>query len=260
MQTTHLNKNYTQLFHIRSGVRLTFNRHSWIILFNRLPLLDALTARATKRTKTAFRPSTAQSHNTHFRCFIAFCIFVKLDCTNVTVHLILSFLEFLVHNGKSYAIVGNALSAIKAQLLLHNIDCHCFLDKRISYYMKALRINRPFKAVLRPVIDIPLLKNISLTCDSMYLGHIFKAVYLVALFSFLRISNLVSHSIATYSHLKQLARADVIFAPPGALLIIKWSKTLQANNKAKVQDSFHRKCCIMSYSSPKKCSKKYSMA
>ena len=68
----------------------------------------------------------------------------------------------------------------------------------------------------------------------MYLGHIFKAVYLVAFFSFLRISNLVSHSIASYSHLKQLARADVIFAPPGALLIIKWSKTLQANNKAKV--------------------------
>ena len=172
------------------------------------PLLDVLMARANKRAKTAFRPSTAQAHNTHFRCFIAFCIFVKQDCTNITVQLILSFLEFLVHNGKSYATVGNALSAIKAQLLLHNIDCQCFLDRRISYYLKALRINRPFKAVLRPVIDVSLLEKISLKCDCMYLGYIFKAVYLVAFFSVLRISNLVAHSIASYSHLKQLARAD----------------------------------------------------
>ena len=61
----------------------------------------------------------------------------------------------------------------------------------------------------------------------MHLGFIFKAVYLTAFFSFLRISNLVSHSISSYSHLKQLARADVMFAHPGATLLISWSKTLQ---------------------------------
>ena len=34
--------------------------------------------------------------------------------------------------------------------------------------------------------------------------------------------------------MNQLARADVIFAPPGAHLIIKWSKTLQFREKVKV--------------------------
>ena len=34
--------------------------------------------------------------------------------------------------------------------------------------------------------------------------------------------------------MKQLARADVIFAPPGAHLIIKWSKTLQFRERVKV--------------------------
>ena len=56
-------------------------------------------------------------------------------------------------------------------------------------------------------------------CDRMFMGCIFKAAFL--LFSFLRISNLVPHSIHTFDYMKQLANADVIFAPPGAHLIIK---------------------------------------
>ena len=65
----------------------------------------------------------------------------------------------------------------------------------------------------------------------MHLGFIFKAVYLTAFFSFLRISNLVASSLSAYSHIKQLARADVMFAPPGASLLITWSQTLQNNDK-----------------------------
>ena len=65
----------------------------------------------------------------------------------------------------------------------------------------------------------------------------YKAAYLLSFFSFLRISNLVPHSIHKYDPLHQLARADVIFAPPpppGAHLIIKWSKTLQSDNQIRV--------------------------
>ena len=65
----------------------------------------------------------------------------------------------------------------------------------------------------------------------MYQGHIYKALYLTAFFSFLRILNFVPHSIANYSPAKQLAMADVIFAPPGALLLIKWCKTMQFKDK-----------------------------
>ena len=66
------------------------------------------------------------------------------------------------------------------------------------------------------------------------MGFVFKAAFLLSFFSFLRISNLVPHSIASYDYLKQLARGDILFAHPGAHLIIKWSKTLQDNNKVKV--------------------------
>ena len=42
-------------------------------------------------------------------------------------------------------------------------------------------------------------------------------------------SNVAPHSIARFDPDKHFLRQDVIFAPPGAHLIIKWTKTLQDN-------------------------------
>ena len=66
------------------------------------------------------------------------------------------------------------------------------------------------------------------------MGTVYKAAYLLSFFSFLRISNLVPHTINSYDPLQQLARADIIFAPPGALVLVKWSKTLQHKNKVRI--------------------------
>ena len=68
----------------------------------------------------------------------------------------------------------------------------------------------------------------------MYMGLIYKAAFLLSYFSFLRISNLIPHSMASFNPLEQLAREDIIFGPPGAHIIIKWSKTLQAKNTVKI--------------------------
>ena len=68
----------------------------------------------------------------------------------------------------------------------------------------------------------------------MYMGIVYKVAYLLAFFSFLRISNLVPHSGREFSVFKHLTKADVIFAPPGAHIIVKWSKTMQFQTKCKV--------------------------
>ena len=57
--------------------------------------------------------------------------------------------------------------------------------------------------------------------------HVFKALYLVAYFSFLRLSNLCPHTIQDFSPMRHLAQGDVIFQNNSAVLVIKWSKTLQ---------------------------------
>ena len=66
------------------------------------------------------------------------------------------------------------------------------------------------------------------------MGQIFKAVYLVAFFSFMRISNLVPHKISAFSPLEQLTRGDVFFASPGLHVLVKWSKTMQTRESVKI--------------------------
>ena len=66
------------------------------------------------------------------------------------------------------------------------------------------------------------------------MGQIFKALYLTAFFSFLRISNLVPHSIKAFSPIEQMSRGDVFFALPGIHLLIKWSKTIQTRDTIRI--------------------------
>ena len=107
-----------------------------------------------------------------------------------------------------------------SKLSLHGKSVQAFNDPRITYYQKALIMDKPFKVKINPIIDIPLLSRIVTLCDTLYLGQVYKAAYLIAFFSFLQISNLVPHKVSSYFPLKQLSRADVIFGLPG-------SKTMQ---------------------------------
>ena len=93
-----------------------------------------------------------------------------------------------------------------------------FLDPRIKYFQKSLTLHRQFTG---KIIDIKLLTVIVSLCDIMWMGQIFKPLYLVAFFSFIRVSNLVPHKITAFSPLEQLTRGDIFFASPGLHILIK---------------------------------------
>ena len=190
--------------------------------------------RATNRLKLAFADSTSRSYHAKFRIFLSFCAFAAIDINQISPLEILTFLEFLTFNKVSFSGLSNYLSAIKSSLALHGLDVSSFMDLRIKLYNKAIMRHRPLNPSIKPIINTDTLQSIVLQCDRMYMGHICKAAILLSFFSFLRISNLVPHSIVGYDHLKHLSRADLIFAPPGINIIVKWSKTLQNRDKVKV--------------------------
>ena len=66
------------------------------------------------------------------------------------------------------------------------------------------------------------------------MGQVFKAIYTLAFFSFLRILNLFPNTSKAYSPLYHLSRADIFFATPGIHLLLKWSKTLQSKDTVKL--------------------------
>ena len=94
-------------------------------------------------------------------------------------------------------------------------------------YLKALKLNGPFDPTLRPVMDIQNLHSLLLYCDTAPYSVIFKALYLTCFFSLLRLSNILPHSLVTFDNTRHLARGDFIQSGEGAILLFKWSKTLQ---------------------------------
>ena len=169
-----------------------------------------------------------------FKTFLAFVAFMHWDLFQVNVFSLLCFLECLQFNGVKHTQMANYLSAIRSKFLIFGLDVTCFTDPRLKLYQRAIQLHAPLTVKLHKIIDIPLLVKISEECDYMYMGQIYKALYLLSFFSFLRMSNLVPHSVATFSPLKQLARADVIFKPGKMIIIVKWSKTMQNNNQIKL--------------------------
>ena len=166
--------------------------------------------------------------------FLSFCCYAAVNFSSLTPQIILAFLEFLTFNKVSHAGIINYLSAIKTKFSHFGIDISPFLDPRIKLYTKSILRTSPFNPNIKSIIDIPMLNSLITQCDLIHMGIVFKAAILTSFFSFLRISNLVPHSTSSFDFMKQLARADVIFAPPGAHIIIKWTKTLQFKNKIRI--------------------------
>ena len=161
---------------------------------------------------------------------MAYCCFIGIQLQHLSPVIVMSFLEFLVENNLSHSAICNYVSAVKANLALYGLPLHSFQDPRTSYFQRSLSLHKNFSPVVKKIIDIPLLIFIISICDTMWMGQIFKALYLTAFFSFLRMSNLVPHSIKSFSAMEQMSRGDVFFATPGIHFLIKWSKTLQTRD------------------------------
>ena len=186
-----------------------------------------LASSAFAKLLSGFRPSTIQQYRRMWADFISFQEAAGLPSYQVNVTLLLSFLEYLHENNISVAQLQNYLSAIRAMHIVHGFETAPFKDERLPLFLKAIRIHRPLNPRVLTHLDIPLLEKILSLCDHMQFPQVFKPLYLLMFFSFLRMSNVLPHAVTQFDFTRHLARADVIFGATGAVLLIKWSKTLQ---------------------------------
>ena len=196
----------------------------------------SLSARAFSRAKSGFRPNTQRNYDSMFSLFVGFCVFLNIALQQVTSEVLMAFMEFLIGNGASYSSVVNHMSAIKAILGLHGLPIHMFDSPKIKLFIKSVQMNRPISVSFPSIIDIPLLHKIIEVCDTMYMGQVFKALYLLAFYSFLHLSNLVPHASHQFDPSRHLARGDIILGKSSGKLLIKWSKTIQSRDRVKIID------------------------
>ena len=117
-------------------------------------------------------------------------MFSGIDIKNVTLDHAIVFLEYLVQNDVLVAMITNHISVIKANFVLHGLDHHLLDHPRIT---KSPKINRPPVLVMRNIVSSATLFSLVQKAVELPSGIVYNAVFLMAYFGFLRISN-VAHA------------------------------------------------------------------
>ena len=102
--------------------------------------------------------------------FLAFQVAAGLLPCQVTVQLLLSFLEFLHQNAISPGHISNYLTALRALHIVYVLDTSAFKDERLSLILKSLKLQAPFKPKLVLSLDIELLQRFVDQCDKFSLS------------------------------------------------------------------------------------------
>ena len=166
-----------------------------------------------------------------FLLYMAFCDFIASDPLNPQIFTILAFLEFLAFNNLKPPSILNYMSAIRSQFTWFNLDTQTLFHPKIKHMLRALELSNHTAPIQKAIFDVPTLLKIIETCLLFPLPLTFRALFLLAFFGFLRISNLVPPSKTSFDVTKHLCRGDIIFQDSHAIVLIKWSKTLQSSTK-----------------------------
>ena len=197
--------------------------------------LSLLSTKAASRTHAAFRPKTRQAYVRMFRIFLAFCICMDVSVARVDVKVILSFLECLICNKFSIAMISNYVSAIKACFVFYDLPFHILDHPKIKYFQKSLKINRPLTLTSHNIIDLHSLERISSACQDFNCGQVLRAVFLkTGFFGFCRLSNLAPHSLSGFDPSRHLTGQDLFFTTKLVKILIKCSKTIQTRDSVQV--------------------------
>ena len=123
------------------------------------------------------------------------------------------------------------MSAIKANLVIYGLEYELIDHPRIRYFLKSMKMSRPLSVTHRPIMSIQTLHSFIAACSFIPYGKIFAAVFLIAYFVFLRISNMAPHSYGGFDPSRHLTPADVKISKHFMYVSIKWSKTNQFRNR-----------------------------
>ena len=188
---------------------------------------DLLRAAALRR-KRAFRPGTTANHRSQIKTFIYFCCLHNVDFISPSVATLTAYIEHLAQRMRSYRSVLNYISAIRHLHKLSGIQVDNLNDHSVQLLLRAL----PFTMFAQPTRHLPItldiLTRVCDVCDNMStLGAVLKVAFLLGFFGFLRQSNLAPPTAASFDEERHTRRRDVMFQPPGLVITLRWSKTMQ---------------------------------
>lgn len=139
-----------------------------------------------------------------------------------------AYIEYLASNFVAWKSVFNYLSAVRYLHALTGQPIRSLDSFEIKLLLRALPLTMRRTLQQKLPIDPPLLKRIANVCDRLgTFGTVLKVAFLLAFFAFLRQSNLAPSSSLSFDRSRHTCREDVVIEPPGLIVTLRWSKTMQ---------------------------------
>ena len=105
----------------------------------------------------SFRRATRKAYNRMFSDFMAFLMAAGLLPSQVDVHILLAFMEFLCQNKFTPSNISNYLAGIRAYCVVYNIPTISFRDEKIQMFNRPLIIKNT--SILTDVMMVDILKT-----------------------------------------------------------------------------------------------------
>ena len=166
-----------------------------------------------------------------FFVFLTFCCQIGVDVIEVNEQHAIMFMEYLANKNLAVSSIRNYVSAVVMYFKWFSLQFEIFSHHKVTMMFKALERSIKRTPKFKGIFHLQDLGNILQLCDNFPLSQMYKCLYLLAYFGFLRISNLVPSSSKKFSISKHLCRADILVQNTDMIVIVKWSKTLQATNQ-----------------------------
>ena len=97
-----------------------------------------LTTSVLARLLQSFRPATRRAYSRMFSDFMAFLVVAGLLASQVNVHTLLAFMEYLWQNQFNLSNISNYLAGIRAYCVIYNIPTIPFKDEKIQMFIRSL--------------------------------------------------------------------------------------------------------------------------
>ena len=159
-----------------------------------------------KKLTEDFHPAILRQYTRIWKDFLIFQVAAELLSCQVTLLVLLPYLEYLANAQMSGANISNNMATLRAFHIIHGLPTDPFRDQRILLFLKSIKLGRPFSPKIASV----------LTLDNHYIQnfrtfpHFCGFIYFL-LFSFLLLSNLLQHTTKQFGITRYIARGDIIF-------------------------------------------------
>ena len=182
---------------------------------------------ASARLNATYRPFTLANLQSYFKVFLSYCAFYQFDHSAFTVSQLLGFIETLACSNMKYSNIVNHISGIKTIFIQNHYNSDIFSTFEVKSMLRACAKTLPYTPTVKGIFTVETITEIIIKTQGLDNPRLYKALFLLAFFSFLRISNLLPASAASFNALRQLCRGDIIFHSKGAIVLVKRTKTIQ---------------------------------